>query len=91
MKPFHALVCLAIGALLGMSATTVYASLEWREERCARQAALVDAFDAYTDALVASSEGTDRTPAERREFDERVAAFRADLDERLAPLAPTNC
>lgn len=56
MKPFHVLVCLAVGALLGMSATTVYATLEWREERCARAEALVAAFDAYTDALVASSQ-----------------------------------
>lgn len=60
-------------------------------EACDRREAIVESFDAYTDALVAAFSDPDDSPSERAELERREAAFRDDLASRLAPLEPTDC
>lgn len=52
----------------------------------ASRTAIVDAFNQYTEALIAAS-GPSTDPARQA----RVDGFRADLARRLAPLAPRDC
>jgi hypothetical protein len=52
--------------------------------------ALRNGFNAYTDALVASSPPAP-TPEAQAERDARVAAFKAELSKQLAPVAIRDC
>lgn len=54
------------------------------------RAAILDAFEQYTQALVSTSKVPD-DPAAKAAFEQRVAAFRADLAQRLTPLAQRDC
>ncbi len=62
----------AFGAVLVLSANA-------REVNCER---VVNAFDAYTDALVAAQPA--RTPEEQADLDRREQAFRDAYEPRLA-------
>jgi hypothetical protein len=54
--------------------------------------AIVDAFHAYTDALIAaSSTNPPKTAQERGERDRSIRLFRNEVDRRLAPLGPRPC
>ena len=65
---------IVVSAVVNLAATTVFVvtSTRAREQNCSR---ISEAFDAYTNALVAASEGADP---------ERVEAFRASYEPRLA-------
>jgi len=72
-----AIVVLVIG--LGLVAWEQHRS---RSESCE---AIREAFDVYTDALAGfSSDGSDRTPEQQDQFDQRVVVFRAEIQTRLA-------
>lgn len=51
-----------------------------RQENCRH---VSEAFDVYTDALIAASQNPDRSPEEQAAADAKAAAFRATIHDAL--------
>lgn len=54
--------------------------------------AIREAFEAYTDALIAASaQSEERTPDEEARRQRSIAAFRASVEEKLMAIRPRDC